>query len=142
MRSKGYQLFELMLVCSLLVSLSTLFLPFLDGIADQERLHGAGQAFRSAVATARYQSVAQNRAIRICIHEDRKRFATAEGEQEPALWQELGRGVTFSSIPARLPTFYSRGTASPGGSFVLTNPAGQIRIVVSVSGRIRWERLN
>ena len=70
MRSNGYQLLELMLVCSLLVSLSTFFLPFLGGIADQERLHSGSQAFRSALVAARYQSVAQNRAMCVYIHED------------------------------------------------------------------------
>lgn len=142
MNSKGYQLLELMMVCSLLGFLSTTGLPLLQGIAEQEKLHAAGQAFRSAVAAARSQAIAKNSAVRIYIHKDRKSFATAGRDDQPNLWQNLPDGVEFSSLPTNLPTFYSRGTASPGGSFILRNSRGELSIIISLTGRTRWERIS
>lgn len=140
--AKGYQLFEVMLVCSLLGLLSTVFIPLLDKIAAEDKLHASSQVFRSTLLNARSQAVAKNSALRVHVHQDGKRFAIARRGEEPAMWRALPKGVQFSRIPANLPTFYSRGTASPAGSFVLSNGAGQILIVISVSGRVRWERLD
>ena len=142
MSARGYQLFEVMLVCSLLGLLSTLFVPMLQGIADQEKLHAASQMFRSTILNARSQAIAKNSALRIRIHQDRRKFAIASRGKEPTLWRDLPGGVEFSRIPRSLPTFYSRGTASPAGSFILSNNCGRIVIVISVSGRVRWERLD
>lgn len=142
MNAKGFNLFEAMLVCSLVGLLSTLALPLLDGTVEQARLHRATHAFVSALSTARYQAVAKNAAIRIHVSTGRKQFALAEKGEVPRLWQELPRGTQFSSIPTSSPTFYSRGTASPGGSYILSNSAGQIRVVISPTGRVRWERIN
>lgn len=141
MNAKGYQLFELLLACSLIGFLSTISLAVLNGVADQQRLHAAAHTFVSALTKGRSHALAKNAAVRVYVNENRKSFALAGRSETPVQWQDLPQGVEFSSIPSNLPTFYSRGTASPGGSFVLANRRGQIRVVVSLTGRIRWERI-
>ncbi len=129
-----------MLVCALIGSGSTLGLSILNGIAEQHRLHLAGESFLSAVMAARFQAVTKNLAIQVRVHANGTQFGVAVKDSEPQFWQDLPSGVEFSKIPRKPPTFYSRGYASPAGTFILENSRGQVRVIVSVSGRVRWER--
>jgi len=138
--ARGYSLLEVMLVCALIGSGSTLGLSILNGIAEQHRLHLAGESFLSAVMAARFQAVAKNLAIQVRVHASGKKFGIAVKGSEPQFWQDLPAGVEFSKTPRKPPGFYSRGYASPAGTFILENSRGQIRVVVSLSGRVRWER--
>ena len=139
--TRGYSLLEVMLVCALIGSGSTLGLSVLDGIAKQHRLHLAGESFLSAVMAARFQAVARNLATEVRVHASRKKFGLAVTDSEPQFWQDLPAGVEFSKTPRKPPRFYSRGYASPAGTFVLENNSGRIRVIVSLSGRVRWERV-
>ncbi len=138
--ARGYSLLEVMLVCGLIGTGSTLGLSISNGIAEQHRLHLAGESFLSAVMAARFQAVAKNLAIQIRVHTNGRKFGVAVKNTEPSFWQDLPSGVEFSKTPRKSPTFYSRGYASPAGTFILENSRGQIRVVVSLSGRVRWER--
>ncbi len=138
--ARGYSLLEVMLVCALIGSGSTLGLSILNGITEQHRLHLAGESFLSAVMAARFQAVAKNLAIQVRVHASGKKFGVAVKDSEPQFWQDLPAGVEFSKKPRKPPRFYSRGYASPAGTFILENSRGQIRVVVSLSGRVRWER--
>ncbi len=139
--ARGYSLLEVMLVCALIGSGSTLGLSILNGIAEQHRLQLAGESFLSALMAARFQAVAKNLAIQVLVHASGKKFGVAVKDSEPQFWQELPTGVEFSKTPRKPPHFYSRGYASPAGTFILENSRGQIRVVVSLSGRVRWERV-
>lgn len=142
MDARGYQLVEGMLVCSLLGLLSSFALPAFRGLGDHHRLQAASQLFLSTVAGARFEALAKNTAVQVQVHADRQRFAKALRSRVPALWHDLPGGVQFSSVPNTPVAFYSRGTASPGGTFILENASGRIRVVIASSGRLRWERLN
>ena len=139
--ARGYSLLEVMLVCALIGSGSTLGLSILNGIAEQHRLHLAGESFSSAVMAARFRAVAKNLATQVRVHTSRRKFGVAVTDSEPQFWQDLPTGVEFSKIPRKPPRFYSRGFASPAGTFILENSRGRIRVVVSLSGRVRWERV-
>ncbi len=139
--TRGYSLLEVMLVCALIGSGSTLGLSILNGIAEQHRLHLAGESFSSAVMAARFQAVGRNLATEVRVHASRKKFGLAVTDSEPHFWQDLPTGVEFSKIPRKPPRFYSRGYASPAGTFILENSRGRIRVIVSLSGRVRWERV-
>lgn len=139
---KGYNLLEVVLWCALIAVLSGVSASFVKGITEQQKLHFAGESFLSTVAAGRFEAVAKNLAIQVRVHPDLRQFALAIKDQEPPFWRSLPSGVKFSKIPTRAPTFYSRGYASPAGSFILKNSRGHIRVIVSVSGRIRWERIS
>ena len=141
-KAQGYSLLEVVLVCGLIGSVSIMGLSIFQGIAQQHRLHLAAETFLSAVTAARFQAVAKNLALQIRVHSNHRRFAVTTKDAEPQFWQDLPSGVEFSTVPRRTPTFYSRAGASPAGTFTLSNSSGQIRVIVSVSGRVRWERIN
>lgn len=140
MRAKGYTLFEITLWCLLMGTLSTVGLSVGEGIRDQQRLHLAGESLVSAVSAARFDAMTKNLALQIRVHPERNQFTVALKDDEPDLWQNLPRGVVFSKIPSRPITFFSRGSAAPAGSFTLENQRGQIQVIVSLSGRVRWKR--
>jgi hypothetical protein len=131
----------MVLVCALIGSGSTLGLSVLKKIAEQHRLHLAGESFSSAVMAARSQAVAKNLATQVRVHRSRRKFGLAMKDSEPQSWQDLPAGVEFSKVPRKPPRFYSRGYASPAGTFLLENSRGRIRVIVSLSGRVRWERV-
>ncbi|MCH8320637.1 MAG: hypothetical protein IH790_06760, partial [Acidobacteria bacterium] len=133
-------LLEVVLVCALIGSGSTLGLSILNGIAEQHRLHLAGESFLSTVMAVRFQAVAKNLAIQVRVHSNRRKFGIAVKDTEPQFWQDLPAGVEFSKTPRKPVTFYSRAYASPAGTFTLENSCGRIRVIVFVSGRVRWER--
>ena len=141
-KARGYSLLEMLLVCGFIGSASTWGLLMFQGTAEQHKLHLAGEIFLSAVTAARVQAVAQNLAIQIRVHSNRRKFGVAMKDAEPQLWQDLPSGVEFSTVPRKPPTFYSRSYASPAGTFILENSRGQIRVIVSLSGRVRWQRFH
>ncbi|MDA2929210.1 GspH/FimT family pseudopilin [Acidobacteria bacterium AH-259-O06] len=140
--ARGYNLLEVILVCGLVGSVSTIGLSSLQGMGEQQRLHVAAESLLSTVTGARFQAVSKNLAIQVLVHADHRKFAVVVKNEEAAIWQSLPRGVTFSRVPRKPPTFYSRGFASPGGTFTLTNRCGRIRVIISLSGRVRWERID
>lgn len=137
---KGYNLFEVTLWCILAGTLSTISLTVIEGIRDQQRLHLAGESFLSAVSAARFEAMTKNLAVQIRVHPSRSQFTMALANDEPHLWQNLPPGVLFSKVPSKPITFFSRGNVAPAGTFILENERGQIRVIVSISGRVRWER--
>ena len=108
MRAKGYTLFEITLWCLLMGTLSTVGLSVGKGIRGQQRLHLAGESLVSAVLAARFDAMTKHLALQIRVHPDRNRFTVALKNDEPDLWQSLPRGVTFSRIPSRPITFFTR----------------------------------
>lgn len=137
---RGFSLLEIVLVCGLVTSVSTLGLSIMQAIDEHQKLQLAGESLCSAVAGARLQAVTKNLALQLQVHSNRQQFSLVVRGEAPTIWQTLPKGVQFSQIPGRPVTFYSRGYAAPAGSFVLTNRSGLIRVIVSPSGRTRWER--
>ncbi|MEE8348447.1 MAG: GspH/FimT family protein [Acidobacteriota bacterium] len=137
---KGYNLFEVTLWCLLTGTLSTIGFSMIEGIRDQQGLHLASESFLSAISAARFEAMSKNLAVQIRIHPSQDQFALALRNKEPDLWQSLPKGVSFSRVPSKPITFFSRGSAAPAGTFILKNRRGQIKVIVSISGRVRWIR--
>jgi hypothetical protein len=137
---KGYSLFEVTLWCILTGMLSTTVITVVEGIRDQQGLQMAGESFVSAVSVARFEAMTKNLAVQIRVHPGRSQFSMALGRDKPHLWVNLPRGVSFSKVPSKPITFFSRGNVAPAGTFTLTNERGQIQVIVALSGRIRWKR--
>ena len=136
---RGFHLLELTVGCGIIASLSAMGFFALQEMSHQQALYSAGAFVQSALSRARFQAVSKNLAVELRVHPNKGEFTLVEKGDAPQLWQALPDGVVFSRVPARLPTFHSRGYASPSGTFVLQNASGQIRVIISVSGRVRWE---
>ena len=78
--------------------------------------------------------------MQIRVSDDGRRTTMAPAGEEAGHWLNFPRGVLAVRRPNREISFFSRGTAAPGGTFVLGNASGKIRIVISPAGRIRWKR--
>jgi Tfp pilus assembly protein FimT len=140
MAEKGYTLLELVLVCLITALVSTLGIGAWGRAAEQVRLHSACRVFASALTRARSQAIAKNVSLRLHINPDGRRFALSPTTAQPASWQPLPSGVSFTGATQGAPVFYSRGSVVPAGTFVLSNQCGSIRVILSPGGRIRWQR--
>lgn len=138
MNAKGYQLIELTIVCALAMVLAAAAPTLWKGVMERQRLQSACRLVLAAGNQARVQALGKNATVELRVHEDLRSFALAAGGG-PERWQPLPQGVEFTSPPPRPPRFHSRGNAAPGASLYLENAAGQARVVISPSGRLRWE---
>lgn len=137
----GFSLVELLIVLLLTAMLAAAGFELAEGIVKRHRLQSGCEIFVSAVERARSLAVARNDTFEIRIHPSRKSFAVAPaGSERPVLWRDLPRGVEFLRKPSRDVAFHSRGAAAPAGSFSLAASDQEIRVVIAVSGRIRWEQ--
>ena len=122
----------------MLIGSSTLLIyPVSREFSRRQSLITAAQAVEASLSAARLQAISSNLSVRLSIHPDGRQFSLAAGKGEPAFWNTLPSGVAFVQIPVREIAFHSRGNASPAGSVTLQNEAGHIRVIASVSGRIR-----
>jgi type II secretory pathway pseudopilin PulG len=136
---KGFQLLELSIVL-LLVGLSAgLAVQGFVGITDHYDLEVARRQFVSDLSKARALSMSRNLAIEVLVNPNSSGYALhpAKGASSP-MWTSLPEGVAISASPSLPVTFRSRGSVSPAGSYTLLGSAGEIRVIVAVSGRIRW----
>ncbi len=138
---KGFQLLKLTLVCGLITSVLTLGWAGWDGVRNRYRLESGRLEFLAAATQARHLAVVKGIPMQIGVKSDRLRYTLAVPQDELLSWRQLPQGVRFDSIPGRVLTFYSRGSAAPAGTFLLGNRSGQVLVIVAPSGRIRWERV-
>lgn len=136
----GYQLLEVTLTCLLIGFLASLAWPAYQQVQDHWRLSQGSHLFLSLLEQGRTAAIGRNLTVQVRVSRDGGRTTIAPEGEEPGHWVALPGGVLVVRRPNREVTFYSRGTAAPGGTFVLGNAAGKIRIVISPAGRIRWER--
>lgn len=139
MREKGYTLVELMITCLLMVSAAGYGLESFRAMADHHTLQAACQGLASDLSRARTVAISSNLPVTIKIRDDKKAYSVTE-PGESVRWRSLPEGASFSAAPNKNVTFYSRGGASPAGAYAISNRAGEIRVVVSASGRVRWTR--
>ena len=140
MMQRGFQLFETTLAISLLLTVAGWSALSTQRFLTEQRLNAACLAMVSAAAAARAIAITRNTDIQLATRSPSREFALTPRHQEPASWKSLPVGVSFASVPARPVTFHGRGTAAPAGTLRVTNESGTIRIVVAVSGRVRWSR--
>ncbi len=136
----GFQLLEMMIVCALIGLLGAIAWGNFREIKGHYELQMGSAQFVSLLNQCRLQAISKSLPLQVRIHPDRSHF-TITPEDEPArLWKALPRGTKFVSVPKQRLTFYSRGTAAPAGSFLLENRIGQIKVLITPTGRIRWQR--
>lgn len=140
MKDRGFQLFETAVAISLLLTLAGWGALGTQRFLDEHRLHAAGLSLVSAEAVARSMAITRNTDIRVATRSPSREFGLTGRHSEPSSWKSLPSGVRFASVPGRSVTFHGRGTAAPAGTFRITNEAGTLRIVIAVSGRVRWSR--
>ncbi|MFB3905926.1 MAG: GspH/FimT family pseudopilin [Acidobacteriota bacterium] len=140
MRERGFSLVDLMVTCLLLGTVVGIGLNSWDTLSTQHRLQSACQSLISDLWRARVASLAGNLPVAIEVRGDRAAYSVVEHGETP-VWRELPPGVRFSDHPKTKVTFYSRGSAVPGGTYTLENPSGKLRVIVAASGRFRWQRL-
>lgn len=138
--ARGYQLLEVTLTCLLIGFLASLVWPSYQQVRDHWRLSQGSHLFLSLLEQGRMEAVGRNLTVQIRISTDAGRATIAPEGDEAGHWLTLPRGVQIVRKPNRDISFHSRGTAAPGGTFILGNSAGKIRIVISPAGRIRWQR--
>jgi len=136
---RGFTLMEILLTLTLVTTLSLGLYPVSQSIASQQRLRLARESFLAGISSARFRALAGNLSMRVVIHDNLHEFAFTLTHSAPSEWQTLPPGVRFLKVPRRNVTFYSRGYAAPAGTFVLENASGRILVVVSASGRVRWQ---
>jgi Tfp pilus assembly protein FimT len=140
MREKGFNFLDVTLSCLLLSTLAVLGIVTLDGIADQHHLQAATQSLVADLHQGRIAAIAGNLPCTVQVRADARAYSLTEPGEVP-FWRELPRDVRFSQFPTRNVVFYSRGSATPAGTYTLSGPAGQIQVVVAASGRCRWARV-
>ena len=136
----GYQLLEVTLTCLLIGFLASLAMPAYQQVRDHWRLSQGSHLFLSLLEQGRTAAIGRNLTVQVRVSPDGGRTTIAPVGEEAGHWLTLPRGVLVIRKPNREVSFHSRGTAAPGGTFVLGNTAGRIRIVISPAGRIRWQR--
>ncbi len=137
----GFQLLDLMLTCLLVAFLAVSGLPFLRDLSLQQKQVAACDLFVSTLSQARSLAIFRNLPVEVLVEPPGRFASSARFEGEPIVWRLLPEPVVFQQFPRRSVTFHPRGTAAPGGTFVLSTGRGGFKIVVAVSGRIRWSRL-
>ena len=137
---RGFQLFETAVAISLLLTLAGWSVLSTQRFLAEHKLNAACLAIVSAATAARSIAMTRNTDIQLATRSLSGEFGLAPRHKEPAIWKSLPAGVSFASVPARSVTFHGRGTAAPAGTLRITNESGTLRIVVAVSGRVRWVR--
>ena len=141
MKENGYQLLECLAVCLLLSTMAGLGGSVLGRAVSRYRLEVAAQGLAMELSELRAAAVSRKLPLSISVSECSSKYGFGARGTDASLWRELPRGVSFVTQPRQPVTFYSRGNAVPAGTYGLSNTAGQCKVVVSPTGRIRWENL-
>ncbi len=137
MNERGISYVEVLITCMLLAVFASAGLTSVNGFKRAADLQMSCQVMVSDLNRARIQAISSNLPVSVIVRPDRLAYAVVEAG-DTAQWRELPRGVRLASAPTRPVTFHSRGGAAPAGSFTIANSTGQLRIVVSPLGRVRW----
>ncbi len=140
MKDRGLTLLELLIALTLISFSLTAGLRFATGLVRQHQLHGTGQQLVATLNQARRLAVARNAVIQLETDPAGKRFGLKpRGNSAPESWSHLPAEVHWRRLPKKPITFFPRGSAAPAGSLAISNSAGTLRVVVAVSGRVRWQ---
>jgi hypothetical protein len=142
MKVEGYQLLECLAVCLLLTLLVGVGGISLNRSLDRYRLECSAQGLAADLGSLRIAAVSRKTPLSVSIYDCRSKYAFGLRNGIPVSLRSLRPGVSFENYPKRPLTFYSRGNAVPAGSYLLSSAAGQCKVVVAPTGRIRCEYLN
>ncbi|RPJ52605.1 MAG: hypothetical protein EHM23_32590 [Acidobacteria bacterium] len=140
MHERGFSLVDILITCMLIATVLTVGLSSWGNFSAHHKLQNACDSLMSDLWRARVASLAGNLPVSVQVRSDGSAYSVVESG-EPSAWRELPSGVRFSQFPTKNVTFYPRGSAVPGGTYILSNPSGTLQVIVAASGRVRWQRI-
>jgi type II secretory pathway pseudopilin PulG len=105
-RRRGYTLFEVVLVCAVLVLLAAITIPSMRGMYGFYKLQGGVDSIRAAMATARAKAIEEGRPYRFAVENDAGHFRVAPDRADywsgsPPTDDPDGQGLVLErSVPA------------------------------------------
>ena len=142
MRSNGFALVDAILALAVILMVGSIGWAGWRALVDSWRVRAAAEGLVSEFCRIRATAVQANRPFSLLISSDGCSYAVVRPGESRRQWYRWPEGVRCCARPLQPVTFYSRGTAAPAGTFVLEAPAARARVVVAVSGRVRWEWWN
>jgi len=142
MKEEGYQLLECLAVCLFLTVLFGVGGISLSRSLDRYRLETSAKGLAAELGALRIAAVSRKAPLSVFISDCRSQYGFGLRKESPVALRSLRTGVCFANHPKRPLTFYSRGNAVPAGSYLLSSAAGQCKVVVAPTGRIRCEYLD
>lgn len=124
------------LVAAILLGQGTAWLIGLRRLYD---LQASARLLVSDISRTRSEAITLNVPFSILVDSPARAYAVSGGGQNPTQWRVLPAGVEFEHWPGTPVTFYSRGNAVPGGTYILRSADRRVRVIVAAGGRIRWE---
>lgn len=139
MNEKGFSVFELLVTLSILALVTGLTVSSLSGFGSSLKFRNQVRDLQSALQTARYKAVYENRPIRFSIEAGHIVLQARPG----ATWQDeisipIKKGLSVS-LNAR-PVFQPQGSASPLCSIVVEDSIRRAVITLSMAGRVSTRR--
>jgi len=137
---QGFSLVEMCIVVSLLIFVSSAGISHLMSWREQLLLRFSAQALTGELNRARIISIACGFPVEIRISEDKRTsHLQLRDSQECFAELPLPEGLSFIRIPRKPIVFFSSGSCTPSGSFVISGDDKSVKVVVSIMGRVRWE---
>jgi Tfp pilus assembly protein FimT len=141
MEVNGFQLIELMIVCLVCLVIAGIGIGQTSKWTEEYRLEHAFRQFSSYLSEIRSLSIGYHFPISVEVSKSGKMFGFSGKNEKTNCFLPLPEGVRFIDYPKNKVTFYPRGNVAPAGTYKLENQSGCIKVVIALSGRIRWERL-
>ncbi len=129
------------LVCGSVILASAA--PGLVTIQQEWALWGGAHMVESSLFWGRMHAISSNCPVAFEVDPDGHGFHWEDaetGERLDNFFWLLPGGVRITSSPRRSLRFYPKGNAAPAGTFVVEGSAGKYRVVVALTGRIRFQR--
>ena len=138
----GFTLFEVIIVASIFMLLSTAGISCLNSCREYTLLRMSAQAFSGELNRARATSIACGIPVEIRLGQNRKSYNFRLRHTNTDFAESSLPGILeFSSSPSKSVVFYNSGTCAPSGSYVIRGKKASVKVVVSIMGRVRWEFL-
>ncbi len=143
----GYTLTELLIVLGILAVTLGMSGVWFASQLPHYRLNGAVRQIRADLLAARAQAVRQGNRVRVfftdsqhytIVDDDNNNGRADPGEavERRSILEDF-EGVTIQSTSNRNPIFHPRGTASHLTTVTVANAAGEKKITISDTGRVR-----
>jgi prepilin-type N-terminal cleavage/methylation domain-containing protein len=141
--SRGFSLAELMVVLACTALLLAAAVPNISHLQKEWVLWNSAKLVEVSLQWGRMQAISANAPLLFEIDESRRRFYWVDpesGEPYANSVRHLSGDVRIVASPRRPLRFYQHGNAAPAGTFTVEGEAGSYSVVVSLGGRIRFQR--
>ena len=141
--SSGFTLISQLVVLGIIGILLAIAVPSYLSMMPRLRLQGATRQLFSDLMFARMKAVRENNRHRIVFLDNQKYRVLADGDDGqrlPVLTRDLTNDYTDVELAASNdPVFSPGGRATVLATIRLTNPAGERRLSVNITGRVRMQ---